>query len=76
MTEKTYLKLQGALSRVKFEARQSWLSAWETFPGARPNLDVATYYAQQLQDLNDAQLELETLYFGEGKARQLQEHGL
>jgi len=63
MSEKTYLKLQTALHQAKWEARRNWLAAWQIWPGAAPIQDSMAYYAQELQDINDAQAKLESLYY-------------
>ena len=70
MSEKTYLRVMSALGWAKWEARRHWLNSWQMWPGASPVMHLTLKYAQELQDLNDAQAEVESLYFA---SRELKE---
>jgi hypothetical protein len=61
MSDKTYITLWGLLARERYDSFERWRNAWEMWPGAQPMLEVAATWAERIQDLNDAQIELEQL---------------
>ena len=58
MTEQTWVKVYGLMSDARHDFLRKWFDNWQLWPGASPRIDGCLFWAKQLEELNDAQIEL------------------
>lgn len=64
MTERTWLTVYCLIANARYETLKCWRDSWQLWPGAKPSMETCLYYARQLEEINDAHIELVRLYRG------------